>query len=404
MTENSNATQQDPASEPLPEATPGIANQVLQDIQAVNEQLLIAGLREQALAEQLSHQLAFTKAITTSVGEGIFVLDAAGQCTFVNPAAEQMLGWTSDELRAQTISCVFPGQAEDSTTSSTLPLSLADVLSTGTIQRDENAQFVQRDGELFPTSYTAAPIIADKQIVGAVVSFHDMTEVRRLQQIREEYLALISHDLRAPLTTILGRAQLLLRGLTQQGLAREAGNARIVVESSLRMNAMIEDLLNRNRTDANTSARQRSAVDLVTVVQRMLDQTIAINDRERVTLDASTPLPVVVDVVDIERVIVNLLTNALKFSPPDVLINVQVYQQANEAIFTVTDQGRGIAAEDLPHLFEKHYRAHTVTQVAGNGLGLYSSRLIVEAHGGRLGAESTLGKGSTFTVALPSSD
>ena len=80
---------------------------------------------------------------------------------------------------------------------------------------------------------------------------------------------------------------------------------------------------------------------------------------------------------------------------------VQVFQQATDAIITVTDQGIGIAPEDLPHLFEKHYRAQTVGQIAGNGLGLYSSRLIVEAHGGRLWAESTVGMGSTFTVALP---
>jgi signal transduction histidine kinase len=219
--------------------------------------------------------------------------------------------------------------------------------------------------------------------------------------MREEYLALMSHDLRAPLTAILGRAQLLERRLTQHGLAREAASANIIVQSSIRMDDMIEGLLDRTRTDAIMDAQQRSGIDLVAVVRQMLDQTIAPDDRARVTLDAIPTLLVVVEVAQIERVVVNLLTNALKFSARPTPIVVQVYQQATDAIIAITDHGSGIAPEDLPHLFEKHYRAQTVGQIAGNGLGLYTSRLIVEAQGGRLWAESTVGLGSTFTVALP---
>jgi signal transduction histidine kinase len=276
-----------------------------------------------------------------------------------------------------------------------------DVLRLGTTQRNEDAVFGRRDGGIFPAAYAAAPIVMDGHIVGAVITFRDMTDMRQLQRRREEYLALISHDLRAPLTAILGRAQLLVRWLTQHGLAREAESAKIVVESSHRMNALIKDALEHSRIDAAIDAQQRSVIDLVTVVRQMLDQSIAPDDRARVTLDAIPTLLVVVEVAQIERVIVNLLTNALKFSPPATPIVVHVAQQATDAIVSVTDQGIGIAPEDLPHLFEKHYRAQTVGQIAGNGLGLYSSRLIVEAHGGQLWAERTVGAGSTFTMALP---
>jgi len=402
MTAQSDETQ--PSSvgaQPLPPTTPDTVEQTLHDIQAVNEQLLIAGLREQTLAEQLRRQLAFTTAITTSLGEGVYVLDTAGQCTFVNPAAEHLLGWTSDELCGQNISVVFPIQATQRTSIDAVPSPVMDVLRFGTAQRDDDALFVHRDGYKFPTTYSAAPIITDGCVVGAVITFRDMTEVRRLQRMREEYTALISHDLRAPLTAILGRAQLLLRWLTQHGLAREAESAKIVVESSLRMNNMIGALLDRSRTDTVMDVRYRAAIDLVALVQQMLDQTIAPDDGARVTLDAVPTLRVVVEVAQIERVIVNLLTNALKFSSRDTPIMVQVYQQATEAIVVITDQGIGIAPKDLPHLFEQHYRAQSVGQIAGNGLGLYGSQLIVEAHGGRLWAESTVGVGSTFTVALP---
>jgi two-component system, NtrC family, sensor histidine kinase KinB len=195
-----------------------------------------------------------------------------------------------------------------------------------------------------------------------------------------------------------------VRWLTKHGLAREAASAKVVVESSIRMNDMIEEVLTRHRIDAAMEAQDRSGIDLVTVVRQMIDQTIAPDNRARVTPDAVPTLPVVVDVAQIERVIVNVLTNALKFSPGDTPIVVQVYQQATDAIVAVTDQGIGIALEDLPHLFEKHYRAQAVEQIMGNGLGLYSSRLIVEAHGGRLWAESAIGVGSTFRLALPLAD
>ncbi|MEP7188798.1 MAG: ATP-binding protein [Roseiflexaceae bacterium] len=371
------------------------------DIQAVNEQLLLAGLREQTLADQLSHQLAFATAITTSLGEGVYVLDTAGWCSFINPAAAHMLGWTSDELRDQHISAVFPTPAKQSTSIDAIPTPVADALHFGTVQRDEDALFVKQDGGTFPTAYCAAPIITDGSVVGAVITFRNMTEVRQLQRMREEYLALISHDLRSPLTAILGRAQILLRRLTKQGLVQEAQSASIVVESAFRMDNMIEDLLKRSRADAPLDARHRSVIDLVKVVRQMIDQTITPDDGARITLDAVPTLPMIVDAMQIERVIVNVLTNALKFSPPDRPIIVKVFQQATEAIITITDQGMGIAAEDLPHLFEKHYRAQAVGQIAGNGLGLYASRLIVEAHGGRLWAESTVGTGSTFTIRLP---
>jgi PAS domain S-box-containing protein len=388
-------------AQPLPPATPDAAEQFAHDVQAVNEQLLIAGLHEQELAEQLQRQLAFTTAITTSLGEGVYVLNTAGQCTFVNPAAEHMLGWMSDELCGQNINVVFPSQAKQSMSINAIPTPLLDVLRFGKIQRDEDALFVHQDGTLLPTAYCAAPIVMDGNVVGAVITFRDMTEVRRLQRLREEYLALISHDLRSPLSAILGRCQILMRRLTQQGLAQEAQSAGIVVECGFRMNAMIEDLLVRTRTDAPLDSRQRSVIDLVKVVQQMIEQTIAPQDGARVTLDAMPTLPMVVDALQIERVIVNLLTNALKFSPPDRPIRVQVIKSAAQAIVSVADQGIGIAPEDLSHLFEKDYRAQTVEQIAGNGLGLYSSRLIVEAHGGRIWAESTLGIGSTFTFALP---
>ncbi len=380
---------------------PESAEQAVHDIQAVNEQLLLAGLREQTLAEQLRHQLAFTNAITNSLDEGLFTLDRTGRFIMVNPAAERILGWTEAELYSQDISAVIPVNTAYGASSAMAPALLMDVLHFGTTQRSNDALFVHRDGSMLPIAYSAAPIMMDGQIAGAVVTFRDMTEIRRLQRMRDEYLALISHDLRIPLTIILGRAQMLQRWLTMQGREHQLHSATIIVEGSFRMKQMIDDLVDRSHSDADTDALCRSTIDLVALVQRMINQTVAPEDHARITLDALPALLVLVEVSQIERVVVNLLTNAIKFSPQDHPIIVQVYRHTTNALITIADQGIGISPEDLVHLFEKYYRAHTAKHIIGSGLGLYSSKQIVEAHGGRLWAESTVGIGSTFTVALP---
>jgi PAS domain S-box-containing protein len=150
----------------------------LHEIQAVNEQLLIAGLREQTLAEQLGRQLAFTTAITSSLVEGVYVVDTAGRCTFVNPAAEQMLGWTSAELHGKDVSVVIPLHAPRGASHAAAPVPLRDVIRFGVTQRNEEAVFRHRGGGRFPTAYSVAPILMDGQVVGAVITFRDMSDVR----------------------------------------------------------------------------------------------------------------------------------------------------------------------------------------------------------------------------------
>jgi signal transduction histidine kinase len=124
-------------------------------------------------------------------------------------------------------------------------------------------------------------------------------------------------------------------------------------------------------------------------------------ERNQIHLEGVAALPVVVDAAQIERVITNLLTNALKFSAPGSPVVVGFDRDGNRAQVSIADQGSGIDPADLPHVFEKHYRARTRGTVEGSGLGLYISWLIVEAHGGQLWAESRVGMGSRFTFTLP---
>jgi diguanylate cyclase (GGDEF)-like protein/PAS domain S-box-containing protein len=180
MTAHSQAPPNGTDAQALSPAAPNTAAQTLHDIQAVNEQLLLAGLREQELAEQLQRQLAFINAITKSLAEGLVALDHAGRFTMVNPAAEQMLGWTEAELIGQDMHALIHAEAATSTRSiADASLPLAGIRFSMAI-RDEDAQWMRRDGGMFPTAYSAAPIITDGQVVGAVVAFRDTTEARQV--------------------------------------------------------------------------------------------------------------------------------------------------------------------------------------------------------------------------------
>jgi signal transduction histidine kinase len=166
------------------------------------------------------------------------------------------------------------------------------------------------------------------------------------------------------------------------------------VQSSLQMSQMIADLLERSLLEAGRADLHLGLVNLVEVVMRSIDQTTTPADRARIEVDAGAPLLVVVDAARIVRVLGNLLTNACKYSAADLPVRVQVSCVDQQAVIAVTDQGVGIDDDELPQVFAKHYRARTSGTTAGTGLGLYSSRLIVDAHGGRLWAESTVGVGS----------
>lgn len=365
----------------------------------VSEQLLLAGLHEQELADRLRQQLAFTNAITGSLADGVYAVDTAGRVTFVNPAMEQLVGWQPAEILGQDAPTVVPLQATTDTGVPAADPPLWAVLQSGVPYQTDHAVCTRKDGTRFPAAYAAAPIVTDGHVVGAVVTLRDRSEVQQLEHARDEYLALLGHDLRAPLAVLLGHAHLLQRWLAERHLVREGRSVDAIVQSGMQMNQMIADLLDRSLLEAGRAELHLSPVDLVDLVRQSIDHTTTPVECARIQIDASTPILVVVDAVRIERVLGNLVTNACKYSAADVL--VQVYRADQQAVIAVTDQGVGIAANDLPYVFDKHYRAHTADTTTGTGLGPYSSRLIVDAHGGRLWAESTVGVGSTFLVALP---
>lgn len=246
---------------------------------------------------------------------------------------------------------------------------------------------------------------AEGVIAGALVTFHPVEVQTRDESFRDQYLALVSHDLRHPLNNIFLRAQMLQRGLRELGDDEWARFAADICANVGRMDGMIRELLDVYRAERGSLRLQLDRVDVVSLMQESVRAFMTPESEARTEVRGARPIFAWVDRRRIERVAANLLTNAAKYSAAQGGIDIDIGENAaNEVVIQVTDRGAGIAPDELPHVFEKFYRCRGAqSRGPGFGLGLYVSRLIVEAHGGRIWAESRMGEGTTFTFCLPAS-
>jgi len=227
---------------------------------------------------------------------------------------------------------------------------------------------------------------------------------RRLEKEREHFLSAISHDLKTPLTSVRGYTQ-MAQGWAARLAPADADLPRYlgrIDQGTTRLLNLIDELTDATRTRLGQELEMhRLPTDVVALARGVVAQHTGLT-AHRVTVAASPPaLDAVVDAARLERVLDNLLANALKYSPADGDIEVRVTREDGAAVIAVRDHGLGIPAADLPHVFAPFQRGGNVGRIEGTGMGLAGARHIVEAHGGALTVESTEGVGSTFTVRLP---
>jgi PAS domain S-box-containing protein len=235
---------------------------------------------------------------------------------------------------------------------------------------------------------------------------HDQTDQRMLDRARDEQIYMIVHDLRNPLSNVISSLELLHDSLRNPSTTpAPVALTNIALRSSRRISLLVESLLDMTRMEAGQFTLATTTARLDTLVERAVDFVKPAADRKRIPItvhiDPDLP-PVLIDVNMIERVIVNLLDNACKFVSPGQAVSVSVMRGDREVRVSVRDEGPGIAPEDRPRLFQKFSRGSSASsQTSGTGLGLAFCKMAVVAHGGQIGVESELGKGSTFTFTLP---
>lgn len=238
----------------------------------------------------------------------------------------------------------------------------------------------------------------------ALAVCRDVTELRALERLKQDYVSLISHDLRNPLSAILIMAEVLQNRPEQQCSGDSAGYLHSIQCEAERMDAMIRDLLESARLESGGVGLRRAPTDLLGLVTVLRERIGRDSARVHVRTDREGAIShVPADSARLERVIMNLVTNALKYSAPGSPVTIRVEPAPGEVRVSVADQGCGIASGDLPHVFDRFFRVTRSDHTEGVGLGLYISRMIVQEHGGRIWAESVVGEGSTFTFTLPTS-
>ncbi len=241
----------------------------------------------------------------------------------------------------------------------------------------------------------------DGRLVRMEIAF-DITERKEADRFREQYVGLVSHDLRNPLNGILLNAQALRRSAHKHGMDQECPEVEYVISSATRMNALIADLLETTRLESGRLELRLEPIEMQPWVQDVVRRTIIPASRDRIIVQpAASPVRAFVDRDKLERVLENLLSNALKYSG-EASVDVAIRQEEGSAVVSVVDHGSGVPAEDLPHVFDRFFRGSQSNGSGGLGLGLYNARLIVEAHGGRIWAESPPGQGAEFYFSLPS--
>lgn len=247
---------------------------------------------------------------------------------------------------------------------------------------------------------------ARREVQELAIAFNEMvTQVQTSQQIQKEFLANVSHELKTPLTSIQGFAQAMLDGTVEDSESRDHA-AKVIYEETDRLGRLVEDLLDLARLDAGQIEFDRHPVDLSILLQSIIDRMSLSAAEKSVQLerDLDGLAPMIGDGDRLAQVFTNLLDNAIKHTPEGGTVRLHGETEAGWISIHVDDSGRGIPNEDLSHIFERFYqvdKARRGGKGRGVGLGLAISRQIVEAHGGRLVAQSAIGKGSRFTVQMP---
>ncbi len=347
--------------------------------------------RLRATITTLSAEQTKLAAIVSGMVDGVVATDRTGAIVLANRAATELLGWPTAHTAG----------APPAVAGGRLRAILADAATHGRISAEELPPSETGDRLI---EVHCAPIQGDAgRPTGAVAVLRDVTDLRRLERLRRELTANVSHELRTPLTSIKGFAETLLGGaMRDEQTCRHF--LEIIDKETNRLVKLVDDLL-----DLSTLESKRISLELAQVhVGDLVADTVTrlrplAGSRDLQLRPAASDVTVLADRDRLSQVLTNLLDNAIKFTPEDGRIAVGWRPVNGEVEVTVVDSGPGIAAVDLPHVFERFYKADRARPAVpgGSGLGLAIAKHIVEAHGGRIRVASTPGTGTTFAFTLP---
>lgn len=371
----------------------GQLERALQEARQRNRELLL-------LNQELARLKAFNERIVQTLEEGIVIVDAQGRLTFVNPRLEAMLGYAPGELIGRHLSDLLA----QSVTEQSRPLVEAEHAKRpqGVSGRYE-ALVRTRDGRELHILVSATPFFEDGRYAGTLAMVLDISARVRLEASQREFIAMASHDLRSPLQSIVGYLDLVL---TDEGMdaATQREFIQIARNESERLIHLANNVLDLTRLQAGQMSLTPQPADVRPLIEQVTGEVWPLAQRKQIALvtEIAPDLPpAMVDGEAFHRILTNLMTNAVKFTPEKGTMRVVAAGQDGEVLIQVWDNGPGIAEEELPKIFEGFYRGVNARDRLGAGLGLTIARQLVEAQGGRIWVKSALGQGSVFSFTLP---
>ena len=383
-----------------------LAAGVRQMLLAADNATLRRGL-ERRVREQtadLTRLARQTEVLLTSVGDGIYGVDHDGRITFINPSGAEALGYEPQALHGRRAHDVFHAPGEDGIPLPASGCYIDDAIRLGVVASAEEDVYVRADGDTFPVEITASPLVDNEEVRGAVVAFRDVTQRREVDRMKSEFLSVVSHELRTPLTSIRGSLGLLAGGKLGELPPRAGSLVDTALQSSERLTRLINDLLDIERIASDARPLQLEVIEAGRLLANAAQAIEGLSGSARVRIEVGPCSGrVLADEDRIMQTLTNLLGNAIKYSDPGGLVVLDATQRGADVLFRVRDEGRGIPEDKLETVFERFEQVDSsdARLKGGTGLGLAISRGIVERHGGRIWAESTLGSGTTILFTLP---
>ena len=330
-------------------------------------------------------------AALNSSADAVVALDAESRVAFANEAAAELFGQPLDELVGQSLTWALP----DVEVEEALRVSREDGATETRVIERPNRQYLQ---------LIATPILGSEEGGwSALAVFHDVSDVKRVEQVRRDFVANVSHELRTPLAGIKSVLETLEGGALEDVAAAREFLSRADAEVD-RLVKMVEELLELSRLESGEAPLARRPVEMARVLETAVDRLRPRAERQGASLSLTLPAklpPVTGDADLLERAAINLISNAIKFSDRGGTIRVSARAKNGSVTVSVSDSGVGIAPEDLPRVFERFYKADRSRGESGTGLGLAVVKHTVEAHGGSVDVESREGRGSTFSFSIP---
>jgi two-component system phosphate regulon sensor histidine kinase PhoR len=384
-----------PAARPFRESN-------LEILSTIASQAAVAVEKAQLYAETLDDKTK-VETILSALRDGLALTDAQGMLVDTNPVAARMLTFDST-MPGTRLTEVLSRVVEDSDLGH---LTINEAVEAALEGRTVFGEMTLA-GETRMTVQSHFIPLRDQlsRVSGVVLFLHDITELKRVDELKSNFVTNVSHELRTPLTSISGFVSLLLAGRAGQLTANQEKYLDVVKEQAGTLTKMIEDLLDLSRLQARRTTVGSQKADVRQLASAAVKQLAkaAKDGSVEVRLNIRDDLPGVDgDAVRLSQVLVNIIGNAIKFTDPGGLVEVGALFNGSFVQVKVSDTGSGISPSAIPHIFDRFFQAHPgeKTDKGGFGLGLAISREIVELHGGRIWAESDPGRGSTFYFTLP---